>query len=212
MAKVIVTSNGLIQQEVALNKSRLTIGRRTTNDLVLDQSTISGQHAAIDISSVGVFVLDLGSTNGTLVNGQPITKHLLQHDDVIEIGKYKLIYQSDTVQFDEKTAKQVLAAEIPPEMAKTTTEPAAMIAKIKVLNGSNAGRELLLNKPVTTLGSQGVLVVSITREQQHYFITHIEGHSFAKINEQAIDGGLKLLTDGNVIDLSGIKMKFYLTE
>ena len=90
MAKIIVTFNGLIQQEVSINKSRITIGRRSGNDIVIDHLTVSGQHAAIDTTSNGSFVLDLGSTNGTMVNNQPVKKHLLQHDDVIDIGKYKL--------------------------------------------------------------------------------------------------------------------------
>ena len=48
MAKVVVTLNDQIQQEVSLLKSRLTVGRRPNNDLVLDHLTVSGQHAAID--------------------------------------------------------------------------------------------------------------------------------------------------------------------
>ena len=48
MAKVVVTLNGQVQQEVALLKSRLKVGRRPGNDLVLDHLTVSGQHAAID--------------------------------------------------------------------------------------------------------------------------------------------------------------------
>jgi pSer/pThr/pTyr-binding forkhead associated (FHA) protein len=72
MAKIIVTFNGLVQQEVSINKSRITIGRRIGNDIVIDHLTVSGQHAAIDTTSNGSFVLDLGSTNGTLVNNQPV--------------------------------------------------------------------------------------------------------------------------------------------
>lgn len=210
MAKVIVTLNGLIQQEVVLDKSRLSIGRRPTNDLILDQLTISGQHAAIDIASVGVFILDLGSTNGTMVNGQPITKHLLLHDDVIEIGKYKLKYQTDTVPCDAKSAKQVLTADVPLKTAAVKSDAPTLIAKIKVLNGSNAGRELFLNKPVTTLGSQGVLVISITREQGYYYVAQLEGPSLLKINDQLLVTSSQRLQNEDVIDLSGTMMKFSL--
>lgn len=58
MAKIIVTFNGLVQQEVSINKSRITIGRRVGNDIVIDHLTVSGQHAAIDTTSNGSFVLD----------------------------------------------------------------------------------------------------------------------------------------------------------
>src|SRR5450830_365061 len=97
MAKIIVTFNGLVQQEVSITKSRMTVGRRPGNDIVIDHLTVSGQHAAIDTTPNGSFVLDLGSTNGTMVNSQPIKKHLLQHDDVIDIGKYKLRFQVDAI-------------------------------------------------------------------------------------------------------------------
>ena len=51
-----------------------------------------GEHAAIVTILNDSFLEDLGSTNGTTVNGHPIKKHFLQNNDVVEIGKYKLKY------------------------------------------------------------------------------------------------------------------------
>lgn len=201
MAKVVVTLNEQIEQEVALLKSRLTVGRRPNNDLVLDHLTVSGQHAAIDSAPNGVFILDLGSTNGTLVNSQPITKHLLQNDDVIEIGKYKLKFLIDPVTAFTSSAPKVVT----PEVKKSAV---AIEAKVKILNGSNAGRELTLSKPVTRLGSPGILVVTITREAQHFSIAHVEGKAFPKVNDVAMDAKSLQLKHGDVIDLSGTKMEF----
>ena len=205
MAKVVVTLNDQIQQEVALLKSRQTVGRRPNNDLVLDHLTVSGQHAAIDSAPNGAFILDLGSTNGTLVNGQPITKHLLQNDDVIEIGKYKLKFLIDPVTAFTSSAAKVATAEI--KKSEILIE-----AKVKVLNGNNAGRELALSKPVTRLGSPGILVVTITREAQHFNIAHVEGKAFSKVNDVAIDEKPLRLKHGDVIDLSGTKMEFFIFE
>lgn len=204
MAKIIVTLNGLIQQEVPLLKSRVAIGRRPDNDLVLDHPTISGKHAAIDTGTVGIFILDLGSTNGTQVNGQPVTRHLLQQDDVIEIGKYKLQYQVDKVRFAEPFTSAATSA----LTAKVKVSPIPVLAKIRVLNGSNAGKELVLNKEVTTLGRQGALVISITRQLEQYLIAHVEGNVFAKINDVTMNVIPRQLMDGDVIDLSGTKMLF----
>ncbi len=201
MAKVVVTFNDQVQQEVALLKSRLTIGRRPNNDLLLDHLTVSGQHAAIDSAPNGAYILDLGSTNGTLVNGQPITKHLLQNDDVIEIGKYKLKFLIDQVtEFTSSTAKA--AAPVAKKI------DAAIEAKIKVLNGSNTGRELSLSKPVTRLGSPGVLIVTISREGQHFNIAHVEGTALPKVNDAVIDQKPLRLKHGDVIDLAGTQMEF----
>jgi hypothetical protein len=208
MAKVIVTLNGVVQQEISLLKPRLTIGRRPNNDLVLDQLTVSGQHAAIDTSSIGVFVLDLGSTNGTLVNGQPITKHLLQHGDVFEIGKYRLRYQAT----DDARVAELPASSASPELVDGKSIASELPARVKILNGSNANKELVLSKPVTTLGSPGKLVVSIVREQQIYLLKHIEGNFFARVNDQSMNGKVQRLCDKDVIDLSGTKMQFLLSK
>lgn len=204
MAKVVVTLNDQVQQEVALLKSRLTIGRRPNNDLLLDHLTVSGQHAAIDSAPNGAFILDLGSTNGTLVNGQPITKHLLQNDDVIEIGKYKLKFLIDPVTAFTSSAAKVTA----PEARKNEV---AIEAKIKILNGSNAGRELALSKPVTRLGSPGVLIVTITRDGRHFNIAHVEGKALPKVNDVAMDEKPLQLKHGDVIDLAGTRMEFFLS-
>ncbi len=92
MAKLILSLDGTVMKDVPLDKERLTIGRRSSNDLQIDNLAVSGEHALIVTILNDSFLEDLGSTNGTLVNGVPIKKHILQHNDVVEIGKYKLKY------------------------------------------------------------------------------------------------------------------------
>lgn len=195
MAKIIVTFNGLVQQEITISKSRLTVGRRPSNDIVIDHLTVSGQHAAIDTSSNGSFVLDLGSTNGTMVNGQPVKKHLLQDDDVIDIGKYKLRYQA------EHSSKSTFA----PEKNQPVSVERAN-AKIKVMNGPNIGKELNLVKPVTTIGSPGNQVIAITRQGQDYVIAQVDGTSAATVNTASIKDNPATLKHADIIELSGTKM------
>jgi len=96
MAKMILSMDGLVLKEIALNKERLTIGRKPHNDIQIDNLAISGEHAAIVTILNDSFLEDLNSTNGTLVNGQPIKKHFLKNNDVVELGKYKLKYINDT--------------------------------------------------------------------------------------------------------------------
>jgi hypothetical protein len=204
MTKLVVTLNGLMHQEFVLTKSRINIGRRSTNDLALDHITVSGQHAAIDTTLNGAFVLDLGSTNGTKVNGQPIKKHLLQSNDTIEVGKYKIKFVLETnapiASSDDPNATQVFDVA---QVSKTLPQ-----AKIKVLNGNNAGREMVLTKQVSNMGNPAVLVISIIREKDGYFIKFVEGVSAYRINETAMDKGSHLLKDGDVIDLAGTKLVF----
>lgn len=202
MVKIIVTYNGLIQQELSLAKPRITIGRRPSNDLVIDHLTVSGQHAAIDTSSQGSFILDLSSTNGTMINGQPIKKHLLQNDDVIEIGKYKLRIMIE-LQPEPVPAKNDVQLRKDSAVPQTNKQ-----AKIKIISGINAGKELSLTKAVTTLGSPGVQVVAITLQNQNYFVSHVEGESLPMVNDKSINLTPFPLADGDTIELSGTKMLF----
>lgn len=196
MAKIIVTFNGLIQQEVSISKSRITIGRRPGNDIVIDHLTVSGQHAAIDTTPNGSFILDLGSTNGTMVNNQPIKKHLLQHDDIIDIGKYKLRFQVEkSSQIKPITAVDMVAPGVPPTV------------RIKVLNGVNAGKELTITKSVTTIGTPGTQVVAITRHVDKFVLRHVEGKEFPKLNGQLIDSEPRVLQNGDIIDVMGVHMQ-----
>ena len=92
MAKLILSVDGQVLKEHTLNKERTLIGRKPHNDIQIDNLAVSGEHAAIITILNDSFVEDLGSTNGTMVNGKPIKKHFLQNNDVIEIGKHKLKY------------------------------------------------------------------------------------------------------------------------
>ena len=90
MAKLILSMDGLVLKEIPLSKERTTIGRKPHNDIQIDNLAVSGEHAVIVTILNDSFMEDLGSTNGTLVNGNSVKKHFLQNNDVIELGKYKL--------------------------------------------------------------------------------------------------------------------------
>jgi pSer/pThr/pTyr-binding forkhead associated (FHA) protein len=92
MAKLILSLEGSVIREIPLNKDRVTIGRKPQNDIPIENLAVSGEHACIVTILNDSFLEDLGSTNGTLVNGNQVKKHILQNNDVIEIGKYKMKY------------------------------------------------------------------------------------------------------------------------
>ncbi|MFP4444807.1 MAG: FHA domain-containing protein [Desulfosudaceae bacterium] len=71
-------------------KKSFSIGRRKTNDLVIENLAVSGSHAKIEASEEGFVLSDLQSKNGTYVNKQPITTYLLKDNDVIRIGMHTL--------------------------------------------------------------------------------------------------------------------------
>ena len=95
MAKLILSVDGQVLKEYTLSKERTLIGRKPHNDIQIDNLAVSGEHAAIITILNDSFIEDLGSTNGTMVNGKPVKKHFLQNNDVVEIGKHKLKYFND---------------------------------------------------------------------------------------------------------------------
>lgn len=95
MAKLILSMDGLVLKDIPLVKERTTIGRKPHNDIQIDNLAVSGEHAVIVTILQDSFLEDLGSTNGTLVNGQSVKKHFLQTNDVVELGKYKLKYMNE---------------------------------------------------------------------------------------------------------------------
>jgi hypothetical protein len=223
MAKLILSMDGLVLKEITLNKERMTIGRKASNDVQIDNLAISGEHAAVVTILNDSFLEDLNSTNGTLVNGQPAKKHFLKNGDLIELGKYKLKYVAEQVQHVEATDFEKTMVLRPGAIrpAAEVSEPAAggaaampvapvLAGVIQLLNGANAGRELELTKTLTTLGKPGVQVAVIAKRPHGYFITHVEGAQFPVINGQAIDAQAKQLKDHDVIEMAGIKMEFFL--
>jgi pSer/pThr/pTyr-binding forkhead associated (FHA) protein len=88
---VILVQSGFYEGlEVCVDRDWLVVGRGRSADLVLAEPTISRSHAAIGFDAQGFFVQDLGSTNGTLVNGSRAERTPLKDGDVIQMGKLKL--------------------------------------------------------------------------------------------------------------------------
>jgi len=81
--------------DILLRKERVTIGRRADNDVCLPHPAVSGEHAAVVTILSDSFLEDLGSTNGTLVNGIRSVKHFLRDHDQVDIGRQRLVYMSD---------------------------------------------------------------------------------------------------------------------
>ncbi len=79
-------------QAISLGKERVTIGRRADNDICLPYPAVSAEHAVIVTILADSFLEDLGSTNGTLVNGETVQKHFLRDRDQIDVGRQKLVY------------------------------------------------------------------------------------------------------------------------
>ncbi len=91
--------DNIIKQISLKDAKTFHIGRRKTNDLVIENLAVSGSHARIEKLENGYVLSDLQSKNGTYVNRKPITTCLLKNGDVIQVGMHTLVFS------DKKGAK-----------------------------------------------------------------------------------------------------------
>ena len=219
MPKVIVSIDGVVIKEVQLTKDRTTLGRRPYNDIVIDNLAVSGEHAVIQIVEGEAILEDLNSTNGTYINGKAIKKQPLQNNDSIEIGKYKIRFQSDQpgTGFDKTMVIKPGAPgngslpAAPAALAGVPENGAGSNAAIRVLSGAAAGREVALIKIVTTIGKPGLAVAAITRRPSGYVVAHVDGAESPTVNGVPIQADPVFLKNGDLLELAGIQMQFVQT-
>lgn len=229
MDKLILSFEGTVLKSVAVGNDKITIGRKPENDIQVDNLAVSSQHAAVTREGNDIVLEDLNSTNGTIVNGQMITRHILKNFDVIELGKHKIKFVSEVTPAQmEKTmvmrrpvipsapgaapaapppppaAAPAAAAQPAPAAAATVPEGA-----LQVLTGPAAGKTLDLTKNLTKVGSAGVQVSVITRRPNGYYITHVEGTGFPLVNGSPIGPHAVQLHDQDTIEIAGTKMSFF---
>jgi len=179
----------------------MTIGRKPTNDITVENLAVSGQHARVITILQDSFLEDLNSTNGSYVNGKLVQKHALQHGDVIKLGKHELIYQNEeTAMSDDDMEKTMIirpSALSAAAQAKTADEGLqnaqamasqgqAKPAGLKLMSGPNEGRSMDLIKALTSLGKPGVQVASISKRPDGYYLSHVEGASTPHVNDKDI--------------------------
>ncbi|HYN54619.1 MAG TPA: FHA domain-containing protein [Methylotenera sp.] len=122
----------------------------------------------------------------------------------------------DAVSIPVEDAPEVVAetpsVNVPAQpLTSSSSDSVQGFGKIKVLNGSNNGRELVLNKALITLGKPGVQVAVITKRSSGYFITHVEGQVYPILNGASIGAHAHALKDHDLIEVAGVKMEFYLS-
>lgn len=215
MSKLIVSIDGVVVKEAQLTKDRSTIGRRPYNDVVVDHLSASGEHAAIQVVGGEAVLEDLGSTNGTFVNGRAIRKQALVSGDLIEIGRYKIRYLAGNTLSAPADLADPTVPPLPSTLeglesdyASLPGEAAVPGARVRVLSGKSAGREVLLNKTVTTIGRRGYTVASITRGTHGFELAHVEGVYVPEVNGVSVADGPILLQNRDQITIGHVRLEF----
>lgn len=213
MPKLVVSLDGVVVKEVQLTKDRTTIGRRPYNDVVLDHLSVSGEHAAVLLAGDEAALEDMGSTNGSFINGRSVQKQALASDDLIQVGRYKIRYLGSKVisgpaPFPAAPSARTQIMGVDSADSGSSMLGAAQAARLRVLTGHAAGRELPLAKPVTTIGTPGISLASVTRSRRGFELAHVEGAHIPAVNGVSVEAGPIVLRNHDQITMGEVRIEF----
>lgn len=214
--------------EFPLAKEVMTIGRADDNDIRIKNLAVSAHHAKLLNIFDDSFLEDLDSTNGTFVNGKAIDKHPLKHGDIIIIGKHELRYINERKSVSGDSEKTILIRPKPEPgsyfdsikvvKADSLRKPkpdALQKARLQILNGKSAGRELSLVKASVKLGKPGSEIVQINKRPDGHFIVCLSHHQSkltTRVNGEDIGAHAVKLRNHDIIEINRLKIEYYLAS
>lgn len=212
--------NALNTYELA-EKTPMTIGRRKGNTILIDNLSVSGKHARIEMDAEDWIIRDLDSKNGTIVNETPVQRHALKDGDVITIGKHTLLYTENRL---ENSDDFILDQnEQDTEIIYPSTKPDGdgnNNASLTFLAGGEGC--IKLNKSTTTIGKHGdsdivveglsaILVgdtaATISISKGTHYISSVSGIMKIKLNSEPVQGSMQL-SHMDIIKIGPVVLKF----
>jgi pSer/pThr/pTyr-binding forkhead associated (FHA) protein len=218
--KLVLTLDGEIINEYSIEKQSLSIGRKHGNDIQLNDLTVSGHHTLISPQAEHIFIEDLGSTNGTMVNGNYIKKAMLKHGDIVQTGHHQFTFlaQGET----KYEATMFIKAELdetqmvlPEWESRAESIKGQPLASLRTLNGPLARTIMELRKPFNTIGFQGKKLALISRGLKSYTISEIRGSKNRRNTDRPLLNGNPLasapveLNSKDIINIAGFEVEFY---
>jgi pSer/pThr/pTyr-binding forkhead associated (FHA) protein len=219
-ATLLVKLHGQDSRHIELTNETLTIGRKADNTLAIEDPAVSGHHARIVKVQAVFFLEDLMSTNGTAINGRPITRHQLHDADVITIGRHRLVFQENAA---VSTASPTPFVDLDRTMVLRGTDPTpdrpTPTAKVLIIAGKTEKTEYPLTKQMNVIGSQNGSAIRLTswfapksaatiaRRGNSYSISPSQGAKSLHVNGTEVVGQQDL-KDGDQIEVAGVTLTF----
>ena len=235
MARLILTYKNKVQQNYMVpSGAEVIIGRDAGNQVVIDHPSVSGRHAKIRLSDKGLFITDMGSTNGTYVNEDKVADCQLAHQDWIRIGNhvvivdlYETLSLDATVHMLKSGPSSVSEADgtmmLDMEIAKgrsgwasldylsflTGNRPDFELSRKSVTIGKNKDADIVITGFWSWFAGQPTATIS--RQAGDYLLDHVAGLLKPKLNGMTIQGPTRL-KHHDIISVGPIKMQLYLTQ
>jgi len=208
----------------------MTIGRKASNNVPIENLAVSGHHAKIDSVGEEFLLTDLQSKNGSFVNKELVSSHWLKDGDNILIGKHTLIFTYDegekqpdeaaasmdqTMVMDTDKYRDMLAQAMPKAAKAEAKEPVGMLSYLVGGEG-----EIKLVKKLTKIGKSsasdivvgglmmGATAATISKRPQGYSLSYVGGMTKPKVNGETVKASVAL-EDFDEIEVGSVKLQFY---
>jgi pSer/pThr/pTyr-binding forkhead associated (FHA) protein len=233
MAQIILThKDKVVSKHTITSGSELSIGRQHGNDIIIDNLAVSGRHALIRHEKEGLFLTDAGSTNGTFVNSERVTKCRLVHQDLVTIGNHALIVDIYGTLTLEGTMRRLIAGTVGVKEADqtimfgTTSNPAAPPAfdRLTFISGGQGEYEILKN--IVTIGKNpeadiviggfwaflsGAPAATIERRGGNYFLNYNGGMLKPKVNDFPVASSTKI-NHNDIVKVGPVTVKLQVSR
>lgn len=226
MAEIIVRYEDKVIERIVTEKKRISIGRTHENDVVLENRGVSRKHAMIEFNENAAVIIDNESLNGTFVNNRKITEEVLRDEDTITIGKYSLIYHTETTAPENEMARMdgtmVLNTKRQRQLLENDRVERQIVEKYggSVLTGEENVNfaEYRLDREVTTIGkakfvhvkAKGFMLsgiqAKIVKEDGCFSIINLGKKGKTRVNGEPIER--HVLKNGDLITVGKSTYKF----
>jgi len=209
MAELILMRSDAAPRRFPVSTPRLQLGRESDCDVRVTHRTVSRRHAELVSVGRGAFLRDLGSCNGTFVNGRMVRQSRLRDGDIVHLGRHELRYVGN-----ETTGNPAPMANLPAAKATTPTVASAP-GRLRVLNGPLQGQTLALRDRLTAIGRADSPIVAIARGGRRCFVMRVGGWDRCEhvaVNGRTVGSRGRALHDGDVLEVGRVRFAFVAAE
>ena len=225
MPEIVIKYEDKVIERVVSEKKRISIGRTSENDIVLENRGVSRRHAQIEFNDNAAVIIDNESLNGTFVNNRKISEEILRDNDVVTIGKYNLVYHTEV-------SRQPSAANLDGTMVLKTKKQKELIQQdqyekelVKQMGGSlllgednTDFSEYQIDHNVTTIGRAKFVHVhvkgfmlsgiqaKIVKEEEQFLIVNLGRKGKTKVNGEPVNR--LALKNGDIIQVGKSVFRF----
>jgi hypothetical protein len=197
MAKITLSFKNKTLKIFPLLEEEIVIGREPACQIYIDSLAVQPMHACVRREADNRYrLIALQDEEPLVIDGQPHDEYILRNGDHFQIGKHTLSFTSDS--------GTVVAEKIDRPLQQANN------GWFQIMNGSNIGRTIRLERALTRVGKTGKRSAMISRRGDGYYISHLEGSKPPKVNGEPIGSRSQVLREGDRVQLGGLELQYFI--